>query len=74
MWIDSYVLETLARDRMTEAQRRAARRDLLRRATPSAPRVRSWAVVQRFLQAAFVPRGRAGSRPGHVASRPGGGA
>ena len=57
MWIDAYVAETLVRDRIAEAHRRAARRQLLRREKPSRRPRRYWAVVQQLMQQTLT-RGR----------------
>jgi len=49
--MDSYVEDTLIRERIAEAQREGVRRQLLRSARPATAQRRPWAVLQFFVDA-----------------------
>jgi hypothetical protein len=51
MWMDAYVQDTLIRERIAEAHREGARRQLLRSAGPATAQRRPWAVLQHFVEA-----------------------
>ncbi len=56
MWMDSYVQDTLTRDRIAEAERGAARRHLLRLAKPPRAHPRFGAVKRRLADTTSLPR------------------
>jgi hypothetical protein len=56
MWMDSYTQDTLIRDTIAEAHRRAAQRHLLRLASPPSASTHRPALMRRLAQALTMPR------------------
>ena len=63
--LDAYVQDILIRERIADAQQRAARYHLLHRTKPPRARTSLWALVPRLVRAASIPRLR--RRPARVA-------
>jgi hypothetical protein len=56
MWMNSYLQDTMIRDHILEAQRRAARRHLLRPATPRRSGARLGLAVRQLVDRTPLPR------------------